>query len=159
MTQAILKEYRQMTRLALPENDAYIIKLGLATYSFASILTFLLENIGHLDPSVDHSNLSNKEAGIILLALKEIQETREADEITEDIELIIEEFGKFKNLRNDIMHSYCVTGTTGIQILHRSNKEGSFEITEAFLDEFIIAAPDISTRLYKIRDYTWSREK
>lgn len=143
-----------MTRLALPENDAYIVKLGIAVYSFASINSFLTEIMCYLDTSLNRTELQSKDSGAILSILKKIIDVKPRDSKSDDLDYIVKEFEKYKNFRNDIVHSYPITTSDGEQILHRrlDRENKYFEITEEFLDSFIKGLPEISSRLYKIRD-------
>lgn len=159
MTASTISKLRKMTRLALPEDDSYIVKLGIATYSFASIVTFLAENMCYLGSGIDRNKLQAKEAGKILEVLKSIQNKRAEDEITADIQFVVDNFSDFKNLRNDILHATCITGSNNKQVLYRSYKGRNFAITESFLDSFIVITPEISNKLYSIRDHVWGTTK
>lgn len=150
-----IDKYRKLTRAALPEDDSYIVKLGIALYSFASVTSFLCEIISYnLDASINRTKLQEYEAGKILQTLKDIANQREFDDITSDIDFVIAQYEKYKDARNDIFHAYCITGSSGKQILHRTRKDGtSFEVTEEFLNSFIDDFSEISDRLYKIRTF------
>jgi hypothetical protein len=151
----LINELRRMTSLALPEDDSYVIKLGIAIYSFASINSFLTEIIRYLDQSQNRSELLHKESGEILKILRVILRHRPKDKITDELDFVAKEFEEYKNFRNDIVHAYPITGKKGKQILHRrlDRADKYFEVTEEFLDAFIGGLPVISQRLYKIRTH------
>lgn len=154
----MLSEYRNMIRVPLPENDSYVIKLGVALYSFAYTTTFLCEIISyHLDKNIDRGKLQGSDAGSILHTLRCVQSKREMDQITKDIQFTIDKYEEYKNIRNDLMHSYCVTGGDGQQTLHRNRKDGTdFEVTEDYIDSFIADFSEILDKLEKIRIFTRS---
>lgn len=156
-----LDEYRKLTRVALPEDDSYIVKLGIALYSFASVTTFLCEIISYnLDKSINRAKLQELEAGGILKKLISVDAKRPVDEITPDIDFVIAKYGEYKDARNDIFHANCITGSSGKQILHRTRKDGTnFEVTEEYLNSFIGDFSEINNKLYKIRSYCWGISK
>lgn len=56
------KAIRGLTRLALPADDGYIYRLGVALYGFASLSSFMSEVAHHLDPLVNRTVLQAKQA-------------------------------------------------------------------------------------------------
>lgn len=61
-----IKAIRNLTRIALPEDDGYLYRLGVALYSFASLSSFMAEIVGYLDPTVNVTELQAKTGGKIL---------------------------------------------------------------------------------------------
>ncbi len=62
---------RSQFRVTLPEDDAYIYKLGVAIYSFASVNSFLCEIISTINPEeYNHTSLQDKTSGQILETFK-----------------------------------------------------------------------------------------
>lgn len=59
-------DIRRLTRLALPADDGYIYRLGVALYGFASLSSFMAEVAHHMDPRVDRTELKAKTGGQIL---------------------------------------------------------------------------------------------
>ena len=132
---------RSQFRIALPEDDAYIYKLGVAIYSFAFANSFLCEIISIINPEeYNHTSLQDKTSGQILETFKVTTNRVKAE----------------NNRRNDIFHAYPITGSSGTQILHRRRDVAGkyFEIKEELLDKFIHDTEKLSELLYQIRDAT-----
>ncbi|WP_270517189.1 hypothetical protein [Lactococcus petauri] len=151
-----LKIIKKSTRLAMPEDDTYIFRLGVALYGFSSINSFMTEILCYID-SGQKSNevLSNDTSGRILdkfrksrvLIPKNNREVRN---------IMLETANKFEKLnteRTDIVHAYPITGSQEQQILHRrkDTKNKYFEVTNEFLDDFIQRLEEVSDGLYAIR--------
>lgn len=148
----IINNFRTMTRLALPEDDAYIVKLGIALYVFASINSFVTEILCLLDSSLDRVRLLESTSGRIAKLLEKQQSNNKDLSLSRYLNDVTAWFGNYKDLRNDIMHSYPITNDRGEQILHRRyGKDKYFEIDGVFLDSFISEAEKISDALYSIR--------
>lgn len=45
-----LADIRRLTKIALPESDSYLYRLGVAVYGFASVSSFMAEVTRHLRP-------------------------------------------------------------------------------------------------------------
>ena len=60
MEDQILSIKRQ-TRLALPNDDSYLFRLGVALYGFNSINSFMTEIICHIDRNKNRTALSDLE--------------------------------------------------------------------------------------------------
>lgn len=57
---------KQQTRLALPDDDLYLYRLGIAVYGFGSIASFMTEISSLLDKTIDQTTLQGKMGGEIL---------------------------------------------------------------------------------------------
>lgn len=168
-----LADIRRLTRIALPESDRYMYRLGAAVYGFASVSSFMAEVICYMDPKKSRSELEAKMGGQLAdafgNALKKIKhlapEAFAAGSVAEKL------FKKLNEERSDIIHSYPITSPSGIQILHRrqnptqpkgkgkgKNKAAAsskpakyFEVTDDFLDNFISRLHQVNDGLYSIR--------
>ena len=152
---------RSQFRIALPEDDGYIYKLGMAIYSFASVNSFLCEIISTINPEeYNHTSLQDKTSGQILETFKVTTDRVKAENRLRSIHEVLDNvaglFELLNNHRNDIFHAYPITGSSGTQILHRRKDAAGkyFEIKEDFLDEFIHDTEKLSELLYQIRDAT-----
>ena len=152
---------RSQFRIALPEDDAYIYKLGVAIYSFASVNSFLCEIISTINPKeYNHTSLQDKTSGKILetfkVTTKRIKDENRLLSIHEVLDNAAGLFELLNNHRNDIFHAYPITGSSGTQILHRRKDAAGkyFEIKEKLLDKFIHDTEKLSELLYQIRDAT-----
>lgn len=139
----------------LPSDDGYLLRLGVALYSFASLSSFVAEIASHLDPTVNRTELQAKVGGEILGAFRKSVKTAKAnvpaiDPIGQAAANLFEELN---SKRSDIVHAYPITNTSEAQILHRrlDVKGKYFEITNEFLDDFISRLHDVSDQLYEIR--------
>lgn len=168
-----LADIRKLTRIALPESDRYMYRLGAAVYGFASVSSFMAEVICYMDPKKSRAELEAKMGGQLAdafgNALKKIKhmapEAFAAGSVAEKL------FKKLNEERSDIIHSYPITSPSGIQILHRrhnptqpkgkgkgkgkaaaSSKPAKyFEVTDDFLDNFITRLHQVTDGLYSIR--------
>jgi len=152
---------RSQFRVALPEDDGYIYKLGVAIYSFASVNSFLCEIISTINPEeYNHTSLQDKTSGQILETFKVITDRVKAENRLQSIHEVLDNvaglFELLNNRRNDIFHAYPITGSSGAQILHRRKDAAGkyFEITEELLDKFIHNTEKLSGLLYQIREAT-----
>ncbi|WP_299998193.1 hypothetical protein [uncultured Cedecea sp.] len=150
-----IKAIRGLTRIALPSDDGYLFRLGVALYSFASLSSFVAEIISHLDPTVNRTELQAKTGGEILNAFRKSVKTIKAD--TPSVgpigQAAADLFEELNSKRSDIVHAYPITNTVKAQILHRrlDVKDKYFEVTNEFLDSFISRLHDVSDKLYDIR--------
>jgi DUF1680 family protein len=149
---------RKQIRLALPDDDTYLYRLGVAIYGFASINSFMTEIICHIDESQNRiSLLSDKTSGRILEkfrdALNKIKNDGKYTEIYDVMTRTADLFERLNEQRNDFVHSYPITNNEKEQILHRrkDSDEKYFEVTNEFLDRFISQLHDVSSGLYEIR--------
>lgn len=153
--EADLKAIRNLTRIALPEDEKYVYRLGVVLYAFASVSSFMTEVTCCLDPTLDRTRLQNGTGGTILKKFRiSVDKARKSHPaigpVGEDVADLFEEL----NLeRSDIIHAYPVTNEAGTQILHRRRESMNkyFEVTNAFLDKFISRLHEVSTGLYEIR--------
>ncbi|MDD0841172.1 hypothetical protein [Pseudomonas sp. Gutcm_11s] len=149
------KAIRGLTRLALPADDGYIYRLGVALYGFASISSFMSEVAHHLDPLVDRTALQAKTGGIILSEFRNsVEKAKVCKPEVEPIGRVAADmFQALNTQRSDIVHAYPITNKARQQILHRrlDKKNRYFEVTNDFLDEFINKLHDVSSKLYEIR--------
>lgn len=154
-----IQKMRRQFRVALPESDGYVFKLGVAIYSFASANSFLCEIIATINPEeYNHTILQDKTSGKILKTLKGVARDLRANDRLQLTHDMLDEtaaiFERLNNRRNDIFHAYPITGEGNAQILHRRKDASSkyFEIKEEILDRFIYDAEKVSDLLYRIRD-------
>lgn len=150
-----IKEIRDSTRIALPVDNGYLFRLGVALYSFASLSSFMAEIVCHLDPTINRTELQAKMGGEILGAFRKAVKSAKADvpaigPIGQDAADLFE---ALNSKRSDIVHAYPITNTFNAQILHRrvDAKGKYFEVTNEFLDGFISRIHDVSDQLYRIR--------
>lgn len=150
---------RSQFRIALPEDDAYIYKLGVAIYSFASVNSFLCEIISTINPKeYNHTSLQDKTSGQILetfkVTTKRVKDENRLLSIHEVLDRTATLFESLNNHRNDIFHAYPIIGSSETQILHRRKDAAGkyFEIKEKLLDEFIHNTEKLSELLYQIRN-------
>lgn len=145
---------RRKTRIALPDDDGYLFRLGVALYGFASINSFMTEIITHLDPHADRTSLHSLMAGRVLDAFRTTVKQWDGDDISEPAARAATEFERLNTERSDFVHSYPITNPDGEQILHRrvDAKNKYFEVTDAFLDDFTSRLTLVSDALYEIRD-------
>lgn len=148
---------RKQTRLALPKNNAYLFRLGVALYGFNSINSFMTEIICHIDEKQNKTKLLDLESGKILDVFRQTLKNIRSKKQYKDIYTIMNEtaniFEKLNSERSDFVHSYPITNKKDDQILHRrkDSKKKYFEIDDNFLDNFISQLHDVSSGLYKIR--------
>ncbi len=151
------KDIRSRTLLALPEDDSYLFRLGIAVYGFASINSFMCEVISHINKNYNHTTLQDKESGKILAIFRrEIEElilNKQYIEIHKTANETADLFEDLNSLRNDIIHTYPITNPNGNQILHRRKDKARkyFEVSNNFLDKFISQLHEASRGLYEIR--------
>lgn len=123
MTHEKLAEIRHKTRIALPDDDTYLYRLGVALYGFASINSFMTEIICNIDKSQDRNFLLDKTSGRVLKVfkdvLKNIIDENKYFEIHHVMSQTAELFEKLKNQRDDFVHAYPITNMNNEQILHR----------------------------------------
>ncbi len=150
-----LKPIKSLTLLALPDDDTYLYRVGIALYGFASISSFMAEVTCYLDPDQNRTKLEEQMGGGLLKSFQ-----RSAGKIAPskpDVGSISQAAADlFKVLnaeRSDIVHAYPITNNAGEQILHRrKNEQGKyFEVTNDFLNSFISRLHDVSLKLYEIR--------
>ena len=153
-----LADIRKQTRLALPEDDAYLYRLGVALYGFASINSFMTEVICHIDNSQNRSILlSDKTSGTILNIFRKTLEKIKNEGRFTKIHAVMQQtadlFEKLNDQRTDIVHPYPITNKEKEQILHRRKDSVGkyFEVDNAFLDQFIGELHNVSSDLYATR--------
>ena len=148
---------RKQTRLALPKDNTYLFRLGVALYGFNSISSFMTEIICHIDDTKSHSKLVEIESGKVLdefrKALSSLKKQRILSSIYNDMNSAADLFEKLNTERSDFVHSYPITNKKDEQILHRrkDSKKKYFEVNNDFLDDFITRLYGVSSFLYKIR--------
>ena len=159
-----LASIKNLTRLALPDDDSYILRLGVALYGFASINSFMCEIISHLNKDYNHTILQEKESskilGIFYKELEGLKESGKYPEIHQKMKDAADLFETLNSQRNDIIHAYPITSLNGAQILHRrkDSKNKYFEVTNSFIDTFISKLHEVCSGLYVIRDAAWSKK-
>lgn len=155
-TETFLK-IRKLTRLALPEDDSYLFRLGTALYGFNSINSFMIEIICHIDNTCNSIKLHDLESWKILdkfkQTLKNLPKWKLRASIQNDMESVAWLFEKLNTERSDFVHSYPITNIKNEQILHRrkDSKKKYFEVDNSFLNDFVSRLEEVSDLLYKIR--------
>ena len=143
--------YESYTRQSLP-TKRYRELLGSAIYVFNSNNAFIIENILNCDDlgKYDWYNLMDKKSGELKRSVRDVITTKCGDKI----ETL---FTKIINMRNRIIHSYCITNASSEQTLATKErvKDGNrqFEITEEYLLSFIALNQELSDLLHKLRGY------
>lgn len=149
------KAIRGLTRLALPADDGYIYRLGVALYGFASLSSFMAELAHHMDPLVNRTELQARTGGEILSEFRKCVKKAKATKpaIGPIGRAAADMFQALNTRRSDIMHAYPITNQARQQILHRrlDKKNRYFEVTNEILEEFISKLHDVSSLLYDIR--------
>ncbi|MBX8799738.1 hypothetical protein HBA92_03125 [Ochrobactrum sp. MR28] len=151
-----VKPVRELTRKALPNDNLYLYRLGVAAYGFASTTSFIIEIACLLDNSLTRETLSDKMAGRILSDFR--QAINVAKVTFPSIEVpannAADLFERLNSERSDFIHAYPITNENHEQILHRRKDKESkyYEITNDFLDNFIKELSDVSDYLYAVRD-------
>jgi len=150
-----LLNIKKLTRLALPTDDTYLYRLGIALYGFSSINSFMTEIICHIDKVKDRSKLLDSGASEILKIFRKTAENakQEYPDIYDIMKKTGDLFEYINEQRTDFIHAYPITNKKNEQILHRrkNSKSKYFEIDNIFLDKFISKLHDISYGLYEIR--------
>ncbi len=148
-----VSEVRRLTRQALPSDDGYLYRLGVAIYGFASINSFLTEVTCYIDPTLNRTKLMDKTSGHVLKTFKEALENWNGADIARPADRVVVDFGRLNNERTDFVHAYPITSQSGEQILHRRKDQVGkyFEVSNDFLNDFISRLHDVSVALYEIR--------
>lgn len=148
---------KQQTRLALPADNTYLFRLGIALYGFNSINSFMTEIICHIDDSQNRTRLLDLISGEVLnifrQTLKNIKSKKQYKSIYTIMNDVANIFEILNSERTDFVHAYPITNKSNEQILHRRKDEKGkyFEIDNNFLDSFISRLHNVSSGLYKIR--------
>jgi hypothetical protein len=144
---------RKKTRLALPVDDEYLFRVGVALYGFNSINNFLIEIIAHLDATADRTLLGDHESGLVLRKFRTVTNLWVGESIEPHASLAASLFEILNSERTDFVHAYPITSPSGAQVLHRrrDSKGKYFEVSVEFLDSFIERLDLVSDELYKIR--------
>ena len=143
--------YENYTRQALP-TKRYRELLGSAICVFNSNNAFIIENILRFDDAAIYNwyELIDKTSGNLSKDVKKVISEKFGD----DIEVLFEEL---VDRRNRIVHSFQITNSAGAQSLATKEKvkDGNrqFEITEAYLLDFISENEKLSNMLHDIRGY------
>ncbi len=114
-----IPEIRRGTRLALPADDGYLFRLGVALYGFASINSFMTEIITHLDPSANRTELQVLMSGKVLDTFRATVKRWTGADISKPAARAACEFERLNTERSDFVHAYPITSPSGQQILHR----------------------------------------
>lgn len=148
---------RNQTRLALPTDDMYLYRLGVALYGFSSINSFMTEIICHIDGKQNRTELLDMESGKVLDKFRQILKYIKAEKNFPSAHAIMEQvavlFERLNTERSDFVHAYPITNKKDEQILHRrkDSKGKYFEVDNDFIDSFISRLHDVSSGLYEIR--------
>jgi len=161
-----LDEIRKQTRIALPSDNAYLFRLGVALYAFNSVNSFLVEIICCIDENQKQTELLDLESGKILQkfteTIKYVKDNNLFSSAHGLMDEVAELFEKANANRSDFVHSYPITNQQEKkQILHRRrDSQGKyFEVDNCFLDEFIESLNHIEDLLYKIREEVKSKNE
>lgn len=148
-----LSPFKKATRVALPSDDTYLYRLGVATYGFAYVTSFVAENVCHLDSTADRTALGELTAGAVLDRFRQVAKAWSGASIQPHASQAADVFEGLNTQRNDFIHAYPVTNRAGEQILHRrlAVKDKYFEVTSSFLDDFIARLEVVIDDLYAIR--------
>ena len=157
MTISEMASIKKLTRLALPKDDTYLYRLGIALYGFASINSFMTEIICHIDEAQNRNFILEKTSGYVhkkfVETLDKIKMEGKYTEIHDVMKQTADLFAELNCQRTDFVHSYPITNKEREQILHRRKDKVKkyFEVDNTFLDKFIGELHDVSSGLYKIR--------
>jgi len=140
--------------VALPVDDSYLYRLGVALYGFAYANNFMTEIITYLDKGADRMQLGNLMSGQILSAFRNAAMIYNDPSIRSPAKRAGDEFERLNTERTDFVHSGPITNSSGEQILlrRRDDKNKYFEVTNDFLDGFISRLGGVCDALYEIRD-------
>lgn len=131
-----------LTRQSLP-SERYRVLLGTAISVFSSNNGFIIENVLRIDDSASWYALIDKTSG----AVKNYVDGKLPDPI-------VQLFGDLVDMRNRIIHGFRITNVNGEQTIATKEKSGQqFEITEAYLVDFIRKNEELSSMLHKYRGY------
>lgn len=144
---------RGHTRVALPADDAYLFRLGVALYGFSYVNSFMCEIITYLDPNANRAELQNLTSGTVLDRFRYTAKRWTGASIEAPAAQAAREFERLNTERTDFVHAYPITNQGGEQILHRrvDDKGKYFEVTSDFLDDFLRRLTLVTDALYQIR--------
>ncbi|MEZ2310503.1 hypothetical protein AB6809_28060 [Paraburkholderia sp. RCC_158] len=155
ITDVAVDAVRSQTRLALPDDDAYLYRLGVALYGFAKLSSFMAEVACKLDKTLSRSEVEPGTGGAILCNFRNSAEkvSKSLPEIEPVAQNVVNMFFALNKERTDFVHAYPITNDAEAQILHRrkDSEEKYFEVTNEFLDLFITRLDTVSDKLYEIR--------
>lgn len=140
--------YESLTRMSLPTKE-YREMLGTAICVFSSNNGFFIENILRYEANETLSwyELIDKESG-------ELPKIANRVLVDEQGQAIVDLFQKIVKMRNRIVHSFRITNYEGEQSLATKTKDNiQFEITEAYLMEFIRENDNLSSMLHALRGW------
>lgn len=142
--------YESYTRQSLPTKE-YRELLGTALCVFSSNNGFIIENIIKTNDSFDWYSLVDKESGLLIDNISETISTTCGNKEIENL------FSEIVDMRNRIIHGFRITSESGEQILATKSlkKKGNvqFEITTAYLIDFIKKNEKLSDLLHQYRGY------
>lgn len=140
--------YESLTRRSLPTKE-YRELLGTTICVFSSNNGFFIENILRYEANETLSwyELIDKESG-------ELPKIANRVLVDEQGQAIVDLFQKIVKMRNRIVHSFRITNYEGEQSLATKTKDNiQFEITEAYLMEFIRENDNLSSMLHALRGW------
>lgn len=146
-----MQMYENYTRISLPTKE-YRELLGSALCVFNSNFGFIIENILREDSANKYNwfQLIDLEGGKLTKRIHDTLSSIHGDEI----ETL---FAEIVDMRNRIIHSFCITDNSGEQILATKTRENDggkqFHITEEYLYQFIEANNKLSDMLHTLRGY------
>lgn len=138
--------YEEYSRQALPSKE-YRALLGAAICVFNSNNQFVIENILRInDSDYNWYDLIDRTSGGLSKPIKETI-TRSSDTAISEL------FSTIVSMRNRIIHSFQIT-ENGKQILRTKDKNNDqFNITEAYLLDFMEKNEELSSLLHKFRGH------
>ncbi|WP_213781754.1 hypothetical protein [Caballeronia sp. dw_276] len=155
ITNLAVDAVRKQTRLALPDDDAYLYRIGVALYGFASLCSFMAEVACHLDKTLSRSEVEAGTGGAILSKFRASAKTviSSLPQVEPIAQNVVDMFSALNKERTDFVHAYPITNDTKAQILHRRKdaEDKYFEVTNEFLERFITRLDTVSDKLYEIR--------
>ncbi len=138
--------YEEYSRQALP-SKRYRELLGSSICVFNSNNQFIIENILSIDSSnYNWYELIDKTSGQLSSPLKETITINSDTKIAELFSSIIDK-------RNRIMHSFQITENTEQILRTKAKNHEQFNITEAYLLEFIKDNENLSSMLHSFRGH------
>ena len=144
---------RQTTRVALPADDSYLFRLGVALYGCACVNSFIAEIVTYLDASADRTQLGDLTSGDVLDSFRHAARLYSDQSARPPARRAGDEFERLNTERTDFVHSSPITNSFGEQILRRrkDDKNKYSEVTNDFLDGFIGRLEEVCDALYENR--------
>jgi hypothetical protein len=104
---------RVSTRVALPADDGYLFRLGVALYGFTYVNSFMTEIISYLDPTANRVGLLACESGIVLDTFRMTGKRWNGESIQPHLRQAAACFERLNTERSDFVHAYPITSPSG----------------------------------------------